>query len=98
MNEDQCSKEMPIYICHKKVHALKISIVQLDSDIAREQNRETTGGAIIHPEDEGYAAFNVDADYVNKHKPEAGGYYVVYKGGYKSFSPAEAFEDGYKAV
>jgi hypothetical protein len=30
-----------------------------------------------------------------KHSPEAGGYYVQYKDGYTSFSPAEAFEEGY---
>lgn len=93
---DQDQQEMPKYTCHKQVHALKISIIQLDSDLAKEQNRETTGGALIYPKDEGYAAFSVDAEYVNKHKPVAGGYYVVYKDGYKSFSPAEAFEDGYK--
>ena len=27
--------------------------------------------------------------------PEVGGYYVVYEDGYKSFSPAGAFESGY---
>lgn len=34
-------------------------------------------------------------EYVAKHKPEVGGYYVVYEDGYKSFSPASAFESGY---
>ena len=29
---------------------------------------------------------------------KVGGYYVVYEDGYKSFSPAEAFESGYKRV
>ena len=29
---------------------------------------------------------------------QVGGYYVVYTGGYKSWSPAEAFEDGYTKV
>jgi len=33
-----------------------------------------------------------------KHKPEVGGYYVVYADGYKSFSPAQAFEEGYTRV
>jgi hypothetical protein len=33
-----------------------------------------------------------------KHKPEVGGYYVVYKDGYRSFSPAEAFETGYEKI
>jgi hypothetical protein len=52
-------------------------------------------GAVIVPADEVFAPFSVDSDYLAKHKPEPGGYFVVYKDGYQSFSPAEAFEDGY---
>ena len=68
------------------------------ADKARAENRETDGSATITPAEDGYAPFKVDANYVHKHKPEAGGYYVVYADGYKSFSPAKAFEDGYSAV
>lgn len=79
--------EMPRYQCHKKVWALKIARIDYPTK---------TGGAIIHPADEGYAAFAVSADYVRRHHPLAGGYYVVYEGdGYKSYSPAQAFEAGY---
>lgn len=53
------------------------------------------GGVVLVPEDERYARFVLDGDYETKHKPQAGGYYVVYDGGYKSFSPAQAFEAGY---
>ena len=42
--------------------------------------------------------FKVDFEYMHKHKPQVGGYYVVYKDGYKSFSPAEAFETGYEKI
>lgn len=35
------------------------------------------------------------AGYFEKHKPQAGGYFVRYPDGYESFSPAEAFESGY---
>lgn len=52
---------------------------------------EMIGGWIIVPADEGYAPFEADSAYMNKHKPEAGGYYVVYKDSYKSYSPAQAF-------
>lgn len=52
-------------------------------------------GATITPADEGYAPFQVDGDFMEKHRPEVGGYFVVYDDGYKSFSPAKAFEDGY---
>jgi len=89
----QC--EMPRYKCHKEVWALKIAAIAFDRDQAQRENRETDGTAIITPAEEGYAALRVPADFVRKHKPEAGGYYVVYADGYKSFSPANAFEDGY---
>lgn len=89
---------MPSYKCHKEVWALKIKAIEFDKDKAREEQRETDGSATITPEEDLYAPFKVDASYVHKHKPEAGGYYVVYADGYKSFSPAKAFEDGYSPV
>ena len=92
------SIEMPKYKCHKEVWALKIKEIVLDSDLAKETNRETDGSAMITPEEEGFAPFKVDYDYLRKHKPEVGGYYVVYKGGYKSWSPASDFEDGYSKI
>lgn len=49
----------------------------------------------IIPADQGYGPIEVDAAYIDKHKPQPGGYYVVYADGYKSFSPAQAFEEGY---
>lgn len=52
-------------------------------------------GAMIIPEDPLYSPFSVDADYMAKHKPEIGGYFVQYDDGYSSFSPAKAFEEGY---
>ena len=90
--------EMPRYKCHKEVWALKIKAIARDSDKAREEQRETDGSAMITPEEDRYAPFKVDANYMHKHKPEVGGYYVVYADGYKSFSPAKAFEDGYSPV
>lgn len=90
--------EMPRYKCHKEVHALKIDAVHLDADVAKSEGRETNGGAFIYPEEKGYAPFKVDHAFVAKHNPEAGGYYVVYEDGYKSFSPAKAFEDGYARI
>ena len=96
MNQEcQASVEMPRYKCHKEVWALKIKTIEFDSDKARAEQRETDGSATITPEEDRYAPFRVDSNYVHKHKPEAGGYYVVYADGYKSFSPAKAFEDGY---
>lgn len=85
----EVSAEMPRYQCHKKVWALKIDKISLgDND----------GGALITPAESGYASFAVDQAYCDKHKPQAGGYYVVYDDGYKSFSPAKAFEEGYTRI
>lgn len=58
-------------------------------------SREEVVGAFIVPEEEGYAEFPVSREYVLKHNPKVGGYYVVYADGYKSWSPAQAFEEGY---
>lgn len=90
MEQSAASSEMPRYKSHKVVWALKIA------DIYSKYSDELgTNLTMIQPADEGYAAFPVGDDYMEKHKPTAGGYYVVYKDGYKSFSPADAFEDGY---
>lgn len=79
--------EMPRYKSHKQVWALKIKAVELHA----------ASGHIIHPEDQRYAPFKVADEYIQKHNPQPGGYYVVYDDGYKSFSPAKAFEEGYTA-
>lgn len=76
-------QELPRYQCLKQVRALKIA------DIA---------GNIITPADEGYAPFEVPSAYLAKHQPQPGGYFVVYDDGYNSFSPAEAFEQGYRRI
>lgn len=85
MNEATAQREMPRYQCHKKVHALKIAGI-----------RPVVGGAaILTPAEDGYAPFDVDQEYVAKHKPQVGGFYVVYDDGYRSYSPSQAFEEGY---
>ena len=76
--------EMPRYRSHKTVWALKIAAIKYEGV-----------GAVMTPVEDGYAPFAIDADYMHKHDPKVGGYYVVYADGYKSWSPAEAFESGY---
>ena len=94
--KNSCAEtEMPKYKCIKDVWALKIKSIVFDSDLASETGRETNGTAIFTPEDNRYAPIELSAEFVHKHKPVEGGYYVVYKDGYKSFSPASAFEEGY---
>lgn len=90
-----CSTPMPRYQSHKKVWALKIARVSLDQDAAQVEGRYTDGSAVIVPAEVPYAPFVVNAEYVRKHNPQAGGYFVQYEDGYTSFSPAEAFESGY---
>lgn len=80
-------REMPKYECYKTVHALKILKIGRDN-----------GDPYITPADPGFAPFRVDEKYITKHEPQEGGYYVVYDDGYKSFSPAAAFEAGYKLI
>lgn len=80
-------REMPRYKCHKEVWALKIKFIE-----------PVMNGLLITPEESGYAPFTVNMEYVNKHNPKVGGYYIVYDDGYNSWSPAKAFEDGYSRL
>jgi len=89
-NEDSVEREMPRYRCHKEVWALKISNLM--------PGVPDDGTLLLESSDRGYAPFILDAEFVTKHKPVVGGYYVVYKDGYKSFSPAIAFEEGYTRI
>lgn len=82
---------MPKYQCHKKVWALKIKTID-------GLNQDPIINVTITPEEKTYAPFQVNYGYIDKHKPEVGGYYVVYEDGYESFSPAEAFESGYTKI
>lgn len=74
---------MPRYRSHKVVEAAKV--VAIDSD------------ALILDRLDGRDQFvmQVDADWRHRHMPHAGGYVVRYEDGYTSFSPAQAFEEGY---
>lgn len=83
---------LKFYTCHKTVQAMKIARVYLI---------DVSGGpgpaALIGEAVPGYdrPTVHVTAEYLSKHNPQIGGYYVRYKDGYESFSPAKAFEDGY---
>ena len=85
---EQSMMQMPRYLCNKTVWALKIKRVDINHK----------GKALLLIEDKGFAPIEVSKSYVDKHHPESGGYYVVYVGGYKSFSPAHVFESGYGKI
>ena len=91
-------RELPRYKCHKEVHAIKIAGIKPDVELAKAEHRETTGGTWLLVNEEDYKSIHVESDWMKKHAPVAGGYYVVYADGYKSFSPAKSFEDGYTRI
>ena len=88
--------ELPRYQCHKVVHADKIDRITLDADVAGREGRETDGSAVLALSCRG--SVRVERGYLGKHDPHVGGYYVLYPGGYESFSPAEPFESGYSLI
>lgn len=92
-------KMLPRYISHKVVSALKINIIEhLPNPDPTGNSAAISYGAMLTPDDPNFEPFLVPAEYVIKHKPEPGGYWVSYEDGYASFSPAQAFEAGYTAA
>lgn len=87
---DGVAGELPRYKCHKEVHALKIKEVD-DRGFA-------AGGARLVFEEEGFAPIDVSEEYMRKHQPKVGGYYVVYEDDYESWSPGVAFKRGYTRI
>lgn len=96
MSDDQgqaAQAEMPRYRCHKEVWALKIRDVELSAD--------PTKAAVIVPVAVGYRSFPAPDGWLDRFKGrESGdmGYYVVYADGYASWSPTQAFEEGYTLI
>lgn len=95
----------PLYKCHKQVRAVQIQDVikhahpdpDYDDDVF-EASAEFQGGHLFHRSEHSATPIEVSAEWYRKHKPQAGGYYVVYEDGYTSFSPQHAFESGYRPV
>lgn len=78
---------LPRYSSHKIVRAAKISSIGPDTNGTHNLNLRLPNGDI--------QSYGVSPDYVKKHEPKVGGYLVVYEDGYESWSPADAFEQGY---
>lgn len=83
---------MPKYKCHKIVEALKIRDVE-----------PMRVGAILYPEDTRFAPIEVSESFYNSRMPRDNGspregYWVRYGDGYESWSPTEAFEEGYTLI
>lgn len=71
--------EMPVYVSHKRVHALQIRGVN----------------GFLLQFDEGFSAIEVEPEMFVRYTPVPGDYLVVYEDGYRSISPQAAFESGY---
>ena len=81
-----CGMELPRYLCHKKVWALKIATYT-----------PTEAGCTITFEDSTFAERSMPPAWdsrCNAIKGDAG-YLVQYEDGFTSWSPTKAFEDGY---
>lgn len=79
---------MQKFQCHKIVEAGKIlSVLDLPSQ---------PGTRLVLQGEKDTRA--VTPEWVERHKPEVGGYFVRYDDGYESYSPAQAFEQGYTPV
>lgn len=79
---------LPKFKCHKIVSGIKIA-----------EMRQTPGGDFYFiPEQDPHASIRIDSAFIEKHSPEIGGYLVEYADGYRSYSPAEAFEEGYSPI
>jgi hypothetical protein len=71
---------MPLYESHKTVQALTIA--------------DVTGAKLTFVE-AGHAAIEVPPEMFLRYTPVKGDFYIVYADGYRSFSPAKAFLEGY---
>lgn len=92
---DNLKEILPKYRCHKEVWAAKI--IAIDDFNGK---REDGASALIFESTEEDCDGGVicSREWIDKHKPEAGGYFVVYDDNYKSYSPAKAFEEGYSII
>jgi hypothetical protein len=71
------------YQSHKRVLAAKIASIVPATE---------TEMGLITMDDGDFC--RVPPAWLEKHKPEVGGYFVEYKDGYQSYSPAQPFEEG----
>lgn len=87
MSNEPSTQELPLYLCHKRVRALKIADIEIfDGHIA-----------VITPANTSFPTFTTEQGWASRYKGSLSdpGYYVVYDDGYASWSPTDAFEAGY---
>lgn len=90
LEEIYVTKQLPLYVCHKKVRALEIrSIGHYSTDQNEKLRRQVTFA------DPAFLPIDVPGEMFARYTPMPGDYYVVYEDGYASFSPRKAFLEGY---
>lgn len=84
---------MPLYVGKKKIHALKIATVTHVGEATTTDESPIVELTFVNP---GFPPDRVICR--GKPTPGNGWYMVFYEDGYTSFSPVEAFEQGYKLM
>ena len=79
---------LPRWKCHKIVRAVQIESITKPDD-------KYTIKPVIDDRNKHMGLIIVDSEFIEKHNPQVGGYFVIYDDNYQSFSPKEAFEAGY---
>lgn len=77
---------MQKYQCHKIVEAMPIKEMIVHKD----------GSCTVISHDKEEQA--VSRKWMERHKPGVSGYLIRYEDGYTSWSPSNAFEEGYKLL
>lgn len=96
-DENKATVELPRWRCHKVVWAAKLREITIH-DQAGSNPPVPFAGGFMFLDLPGAAPVAFDAAFWEKHHPVAGGYLVIYPDGYRSFSPAKAFEEGYSVL
>lgn len=89
---------MPLrsYRCHKVVQAAKIQSIEIHP--TEYKSYPTEYATLWFGPSSGADFFNVTPDWLKRHDPKSGGYFVRYEDGVESFSPAKDFEDRYTLI
>lgn len=74
---------------HKIVKAGKITMLPMERD------GQPIGPVVVQDANGGDYGVDMPAAAFARGRPNPGDYIVIYEDGYKSWSPAKAFEDGY---
>lgn len=80
---------LPRFSCHKVVRAARVTGIRRDEADGHTTTLEFGDMGLEWP---------VTHDFVKRHDPHVGGFFVVYDDGHQSFSPARAFLAGYEAL